>query len=112
MHNWPRADYLQVRLGRVKNSISSAQALGTGFHRGGLFLVNREEMASHFTVIAGRELRFVYILPGEASGSTGLEAEARSQRGNTLFRGKTGCPPASAPGTRPEREGLLGTASH
>lgn len=112
MHNWPRADYLQVRLGRVKNSISSAQALGTRFHRGGLFLVNREEMASHFTVIAGRGLRFVYILPGEASGSTGLEAEARSQRGNTLFRGKTGCPPATAPGTRREREGLLGTASH
>lgn len=61
MRNWPRADYLQVLLGRVKNSISSAQALGTGVHRGGLFLVNKGEMASHFTVTAGRGHRFVYI---------------------------------------------------
>lgn len=56
MHNWPRADYLQVRLGRVKNSISTARARGTGLHGAGLFLVNKEEMASHFTVIAGSRL--------------------------------------------------------
>lgn len=62
MHNSPRVDYLQVWLGRVKNSISSAQALGTRFHRGGLFLVNKEEMASRFTVITGRGHQFVYIL--------------------------------------------------
>lgn len=62
MHDWPRADYLQVWLGRVKNSISSAEASGTSLHRGGLFLVNKEEMASHFTVITARGLWFVYIL--------------------------------------------------
>lgn len=48
MHNWPTADYLQVPLGRVKDSISSTQALGRILGNG-LFLVNREEMASHVT---------------------------------------------------------------
>lgn len=62
MHNWLKADYLQVQLGWVKNSISSVLALGTRFHRGGLFLVNKEEMASHFTVITGRGHQFVYLL--------------------------------------------------
>lgn len=45
-------------------------------------------MASHFTVIAGREGRLVYILQRERLGSAG-------QRGNTLFRAKPGCPQPS-----------------
>jgi hypothetical protein len=49
MHNWPTTDYLQVQVGRVKDSISSTQALRRRFLRSGLFLVNREEMASHVT---------------------------------------------------------------
>lgn len=62
MHNRPGADYLQVQLGRVKNSISGAQAGRPLSHRR-LLLVNEQEMASHFPGIAGRGLCCVYSLP-------------------------------------------------
>jgi hypothetical protein len=89
MHNWPRADYLQVQLGRVKNSISSAQALGASFLRGGLFLVNKEEMASRVTVIAGRGLWFVYTLQRRRAQLHRPEAEANtSQTERAVFGGR------------------------
>ena len=62
MHDGPRPDYLQVQLGRVKNSISGAQAGRPLSHRR-LLPVNEQEMASHFPGIAGRGLWCVYSLP-------------------------------------------------
>lgn len=76
MSNWPTADYLQVRLGRVKNSISSTRALGTRFLRGGLFLVNREEMAS--PVNGSRRFWCVYILQERR---VNIEREVHLQEG-------------------------------
>lgn len=105
MHNWPRADYLQVRLGWVKNSISSAQALGTRFLRGGLFLLNKEEMASHVTVIAGRGLWFVYTLQrSRASALQAWRQRPAQVREGAHFSERRRC---SQPSRQRERQGPL-----
>lgn len=101
-----RAEHLQARSGRARNSISSAQARGAGFP-GGLFLVNEEEMASHFTVIAGRGGRFVYSLQRDRLGSTGLVAEAGAGEG-THFPEQNLVVPSHQAGQ--ETRGLLGAA--
>ena len=91
MHNRPGADYLQVQLGRVKNSISGAQAGRPLSHRR-LLPVNEQEMASHFPGIAGRGLCCVYSLP----------------------RGSTSAPRAwrQGPGVRTEHSPSLRPATH
>lgn len=107
MHNWPRADYLQVRLGRVKNSISSAQALGTRFHRGGLFLVNGEEMASHFKPSQGEDSGSFTFYQGNAWLHRPEGRSQESKRGHT-FQRKSRLSPSL--GARRQRQGLLGAA--
>lgn len=73
MRTRPRADYLQAPSGRVKNSISGAQAPGTGLHGAGSFQLAREK-------------RLLIPQPSQVclrSAKGKLVAEARSQRGKT-----------------------------
>lgn len=108
MHNWPRADYLQVRLGRVKNSISSAQALGTRFHRGGLFLVNREEMASHFKPSQGEDSGSFTFYQGKRLAPQAWGQRPGVKGGGHTFQRKSRLSPSL--GARHQRQGLLGAA--
>ena len=110
MHNWPRADYLQVPLGRVKNSISSAQALGTGAHRGGLFLGNKGEMASHFIVTAGRGHRFVYILQRGHAWAPQASGRGQESKREQAFQSKSRLSPSHQ--ARQKTQGLLRATWH
>lgn len=105
MHNWLKADYLQVQLGWVKNSISSVLALGTRFHRGGLFLVNKEEMASHFTVITGRGHQFVYLLQRGSTWARRPGGRGQESKSEHTFQGKNRLSPSHQP--RQETQGPL-----
>lgn len=84
MHDGPRADYLQVQLGRVKNSISGAQAGRPLSHR--RFLpVNEQEMGSHFPGIAGRGLWCVYSLPRGSTSAPRAWRQGPGVREGALF---------------------------
>ena len=84
MHSRPGADYLQEQLGRVKNSISGAQAGRPLSHRR-LLPVNEQEMASHFPGIAERGLWCVYSLPRGSSSAPRAWRQGPGVRERALF---------------------------